>query len=258
MSHESICYTSPFIKEVIIRIDLPAAVSCLSETLHTKISKAALKKFPISEPQKPQTQEFQFSGEGFSANSKELTQWTFHGKEREKSLIISPDSIAQTNRTYKSYEIFTGDFFHVLNAVKEVQPDLVANRIGIRYVNIIEIPAGDPLEWKDYINESMLGIIDLHSDKKNISRAFHVLEYNFDPIYLKFQFGVANPDYPAVVKRKQFVLDLDAHSVGAFGLDEIQSVVEQAHALIQEFFEISITPKTRKLMKPKKEAKKND
>lgn len=252
MTYENICYTEPFIKEAIVRIDFPAAAPCLSETIHTKISKAALSKFPIFEPQKVQSQEFQFSGEGFSANSREITQWTFHGKNREKSLIISPEAIVQTNKSYKSYEIFTGDFFHVLNALKDVQPDLPVSRVGIRYVNIIDLPNGDPLEWRDYINESMLGIIDIHKDKKNISRAFHVLEYNFDPINLKFQFGIANPDYPAAVKRKQFVLDLDAHSFGAFDLVDIQSITEKSHALIQDFFELSVTDKTRRLMRPKK------
>lgn len=252
MTYEKICYTAPFLKEAIIRIDFPTAATCLSDTLNAKVSKAALSKFPIFESQKVQAQEFKFSGEGFSANSREVTQWTFHGKSREKSLIISPEAIVQTNKSYKSYEVFTGDFLHVLSALKEVQPDLPVSRIGIRYVNIIDLPSGDPLEWQDYINERMLGIIDLGNDKRNISRLFHVLEYNLDPISLKFQFGIANPDYPAVVKRKQFVLDLDAHSFGAFELTEVQSTIENAHTIIQEYFERSITEKTRKLMRPKK------
>lgn len=257
MKYDTVCYSVPFIKEAIIRIDFPAPAQCLSDTLHTKISKAALSKFPISEPQKIQAQEFQFSGaKEFSAKSRELTQWVFHGKNREKSIVISPKTVVLTSKSYRSYELFSGDFFYVIDALKDVQPDLPASRIGIRYVNIIDIPSGDPLEWKDYINEAMLGIMDLHKDKKKVARAFHILEYIFDQINLKFQFGVANPDYPAPVKRKQFVLDLDAYSLGAFELSEVPNRIELAHAHIQEFFELSITNKTRRLMKPKKNATK--
>lgn len=253
MKYEKACYTAPFLKEAIIRIDFPAAVPCLTDTLDTKISKASLSKFPIFEPQKLQTQEFQFLGAGFSANSREVTQWTFHGKNREKTLIISPESVIQTTKSYKSYEAFSGDFHHIVNAISDVQNDIPVNRIGIRYVNVIDINNGNPLEWFEYINESMLGIIDLNKDRsESVSRAFHILEYNFDEINLKFQFGIANPDYPSVIKRKQFVLDLDAYSQGALELSEVNSILGKAHALIQEFFELSITDKTRNQMKPKK------
>ena len=252
-NYESVCYTNTFIKEAIIKIDFPAPVACLSENLHAKISKAALAKFPILEPQKVQSQEFQFSAGTFSANSREITQWTFHGKNREKTLIISPDTIIETAKAYKNYEGFSGDFIHVINAVREVAPEQPVSRVGVRYVNVIDIPSGSPLEWAEYVNEGMLGIIDLHKEKKNVTRAFHILEFNFDPINLRFQFGIANPDYPAVVKRKQFVLDLDAYSMGAFEMSEIGSVIENSHSIIQDFFEQSITDKTRKMMKPKKD-----
>lgn len=259
MTYDNTCYTAPFIKEAIARIDFPASVPCLSEALDTKISKAALSKFQISEPRKINTQEFEISETGLSANNREVTQWTFHDKNREKSLVISPEAIILSTKSYKSYEIFSSDFFHVLNAINEVQRDIPVSRIGVRYVNVIDIPSGDPLKWSGYINESMLGIIDLHKEKnKNVSRAFHILEYSFDDINLKFQFGIVNPDYPAVVKRKQFVLDLDAYSQGNYEMSEVKLFVEKAHALIQEFFELSITEKSRKLMKPKKNAIKQD
>jgi uncharacterized protein (TIGR04255 family) len=47
-------------------------------------------------------------------------------------------------------------------------------------------------------------------------------------------------------------LDLDAYSAGAFDLGDVNAVINNAHAIIQEAFETSITDKTRKLMKQKK------
>lgn len=249
MSLDQICYTNPFLKEAIIRVDFPMPCAALSGPLGSKLSKAALSKFPISEPQKLQAQEFQFSGANFSTNSREITQYTFHGKDREKSLIITPDGVAQTSKSYKTFELFLSDFLNFISALKEAQPDQIANRVGIRYVNVIEITKGNPLDWSEFVNEQMLGIIDM-GNKENISRAFHILEFNFESVNLKCQFGIANPDYPATIRRKQFVLDLDAQAAGAFELNEIEQILKNGHQKIQEFFELSITEKTRTLMRP--------
>jgi uncharacterized protein (TIGR04255 family) len=252
VAYEDTCYTAPFLKEAIIRIDFSSPVESLSENLDKKLVKAALSKFPISEPQKIQTQELQFTGSNFSSNTKEITQWTFHGKNREKTLTIGPSSIAQVNKSYKTFELFIEDYLYFLTALEKLQPDLTISRVGVRYVNIIEATDGNPLEWKKYINERMLGIIDLGDKSEYVSRAFHILEYNFDSVNLKYQFGIANPDYPAPVKRKQFVLDLDAYTVGAMEIGDVEETIKDAHAKIQDFFELSITKATRDLMKPKK------
>jgi uncharacterized protein (TIGR04255 family) len=253
MTYEDICYSSPFIKEAIIRIDFPAPVLALSENLKKPITKAALSRFPIFEPQKIQAQEFKFSGDAVSETSrKEISQSSFHGKAREKSIIISPTTIFQSTKDYQSYEIFTGDFFHVIDAVKSSEPDITVSRIGVRYVNVIDLHTGDPLDWSGYINSSMLSLVNLNKHKDKLSRAFNVLDYSFDSVHLKFQFGIVNPDYPAIVKRRQFVLDLDAFSAGSYDLEEVQKIVEEAHAIIQDYFEFSIEDKTRKLMKKKK------
>ena len=97
----------------------------------------------------------------------------------------------------------------------------------------------------------MLGIIDLHGDKEFVTRAFHILEYNFDGQAVKFQFGIANPDYPAVVHRKQFVLDLDAYCHGSLQEHEVQDALRSSHEKLQKIFEESITAKARELMKQK-------
>lgn len=249
---DKICYERTFLKEVILRIDFPAPLSKLARTIPSKLTKAALSNFPVSESQKVQAQELQFSATGISTNSREETQWVFHGKEREKTLVIAPQHIVLSSRAYKTYEELTDNFFRVAEALKIIEPEIVINRMGLRYVNIIDLGEGDPLDWSDYVNESLLGMLDFNGRKSRLSRAFHVLEYNFDEINLKCQFGIANPDYPAIVKRRQFVLDMDAYSTSAYDLDELVRIIDLAHAHTQDFFESSIGAQTRKLMKQRK------
>jgi uncharacterized protein (TIGR04255 family) len=247
---QKICYKKSFLKDVILRIDFPSPLPGLDKSLPNNISKKALKNFPISEPQKTQTQEFQFSSAAFQAKSSELMRWVFHGKEREKCLIIEPSALMVTVKSYKTYEVFMEEIMEVITEFYKTYKDLNASRVGLRYINIIEPDDEDPLAWGKYINGNILGIIEFHEEKECITRAFHILEYNFDGLAVKYQFGIANPDFPAVIKRKQFVLDIDAYFNGAIEQQEIADNIERLHEKIQEIFEKSITQDTRILMRP--------
>jgi uncharacterized protein (TIGR04255 family) len=60
-----------------------------------------------------------------------------------------------------------------------------------------------------------------------------------------------NPDYPAPVKRPLYILDLDASVSQAHDLAEVMPYMENAHNLIQDIYERSITQKLRKKMNVK-------
>lgn len=255
--YDKVCYRKTFLKEVILRIDFPAPLPAFTKTIPAKVSKAALSRFPVSESQKIQAQELQFSATGLSTSSREEMQWIFNGKDREKTLVVAPQHMVYITKDYKTFEEMTDDFFHVLNALRSVESDLVISRMGLRYVNIIDLAEGDPLDWKGYVNDSLLGMVGFNGHQASLSRAFHVMEYNFDDINLKCQFGIANPDYPAVVRRRQFVLDLDASSVSIHELDDLSKVVSDAHSLVQDYFETSIGEETRKLLKQRRNERKS-
>ena len=251
--YEKICYKKPFLKEVILRIDFPSPIQGLENSLPRSISKVALKKFPISEPRKVHGQEFQISGPSIQAKPLEMMNWIFHGRQREKHLTIAPNAIIFSTKKYASFEDFIDETNSIINEFFNEYKELSASRVGLRYINNLDINETDPLSWDKYINKQMLGLIKFHGDNDCTTRVFHILEYNFEGQALKFQFGIANPDYPAVVKRKQFVLDLDSWFNGAIEEKDIFTFVESAHGKIQELFEKSITAETRRLMKIRNE-----
>lgn len=248
--HENVCYRKSFLKEVILRLDFGSKVEAFLRALPQKVATAALKRFPLSEPQKAQFQEVTFSGSTVQTRTEDSMQWVYHGKNREKTLTITPDTFLITNRAYVSYESFLDDFNTVLKAVFEANKDLSVARVGLRYINVLDIQETDPLAWASYLNEEMLGIIDMHKDANALTRVFHIVEFNYDGQHVKFQFGIANPDYPALIKRKQFVLDIDSYFTGALSEEDIHGCVDKAHDRIQQLFEESITDKTRALMEP--------
>jgi uncharacterized protein (TIGR04255 family) len=58
-----------------------------------------------------------------------------------------------------------------------------------------------------------------------------------------------NPDYPAPIKKKTFILDYDAYTSGILGKDELDIYISQFHLAIQKLFEGSITEKFRTIYK---------
>lgn len=247
-NYDDVCYKKAFLKDVIVRVDFPVDMFAISGALEGELKQAALKRFPIYEPTDFDEQTISIHESSVVTNRRKVMESTFHGKEHEKTLKLSNDYILQTAKAYKTYDLFKEDFLSVLEKVMPHSEKLTASRVGIRYVNVIELEEGDPLTWDDYLNESMLGIIDLGGQKNHVTRAFHILEYDYDGISIKYQFGIANPDYPSLVKRKHFVLDIDGYVHGAIELKDIQKIIDDSHKIIQEIFENSITDKTRNLM----------
>lgn len=248
--YENVCYKKPFLKDVILRLDFASRVEGFAKALPQRLATAALQRFPIAEPKKAQTREVTFSATALETKTEDSMQWVYHGRNREKTITITPEALIIQSKRYETYEGFYGDFEHVHKSLIQACDDLSTSRIGLRFINVIKLPDGDPLAWKDYINEDMLGIIDLHKDAGVLSRVFHVVGFNYDGQQVKFQFGIANPDYPAPIKRREFVLDIDSFFTGALTNEEIPNCIRLAHEKIQTLFEDSITAKTRQLMEP--------
>jgi uncharacterized protein (TIGR04255 family) len=57
-----------------------------------------------------------------------------------------------------------------------------------------------------------------------------------------------NPDYPALIKQKIFVLDYDAYKTGSLSTEEVNHLIPSLHTKISELFEKSIGDKLRGVM----------
>lgn len=247
--YDSIIYKRNFVDKVIIRVDFLSPIKSIESTLPQQLSQAILTNFPISEPKQAVAQELQISpSQEVSAQKKSFTEWYFHGRNREKTLVVIAGSIFVIHDSYETYENVRDEFMGILktffSVFKEVQP----SRLGLRYINKIHFPEGNPLEWNKYIIPQMLALLDFPMDKTYLSRLFHNLEFAFDDCNVRFQFGLHNPDFPAKIRQKVFLLDLDAYHQGAIDPAEIHGSLDNYHEHIQELFELSITDEFRKKM----------
>ena len=247
--HDEICYEDPFLKDVIARIDFVVPLEGLEKTLPSKLANVISEDFPISEPVDAISQELQISGEGVKHRQSQFKQWNFYGREREKQLSIAAQFIFLTYKKYTAYEDMKRQFEKVIDELNKTFPDTNIKRFGLRYINIIEIQElPTPLSWDNYISPGLLENLKFFIDPNPLIRLIQIAELKYEDLIVRFQFGMPNPDYPAIMKRPQFVLDLDAYVQTAHGLRDSLLYIDQAHERIQVLFERSITDPLRRRM----------
>lgn len=243
-----ILYKKPFLTEVIARVDFPSPIEGIEKQLPPEISKGMMKIFPIAEPRKAIAQELRISPDELRQKRLELMEWRFHGRDRDKTLTIIPTAVFVKYTVYHSYEVLKEEFLGALEVFFTTFEDAQGSRLGLRYINNIVLDNGDPLSWNDYLNERMLHLFQFYPDVGAIARVFHNLEWNFGEFNLRYQFGMHNPDYPAPIRKKSYILDLDAYYQGPHDYAEISSNLDKFHDRIQKLFELSITDDLREIM----------
>ena len=247
--YEDSCYNNSFLKAVILRVDFPTPVPSLTNELPVKLANAALERFPIQEPRKTRSHELMVSPEKIQHTQSEAIEWHFHGRQRDKTLTIGPTVLLVNRGRYSTYEELREEFDAVLKTLFSLEPEIEGSRLGLRYINQIEIGDDEPLRWSKYIDNRLLGLFDRFTDPTVLTRAMHVVEFQHGEIGLKFQFGMPNPDFPSPIRRRQFVLDFNGYVQGPQGLEELSSNIEAAHERIQDLFEQSITDDLREAMR---------
>lgn len=245
MDLDKICYKNTPIKKVIFRIDFLGEVKELNELIPSQITDVIKNSFPIAEPKDLVARTLQISNNDVSDKNIKVKEWHFHTNERNATLIIKEDSFAILINNYISFEKIKEVLSEIIDVFFNHYKGLLSRRIGLRYVNEINIEGENPFDWDEYINSDLTSIFRVTATPKNIIRAFHNLEMKNDEILLKFQYGMSNPDYPALIKKKVFVLDLDASFTGILKHHEIDNFIVKQHSVIQSQFEYSITEKLR-------------
>lgn len=243
-------YKTNFLTKVVAKVDFANPIP-VEDKLEPELTKSILKSFPISEPKKLIGTQVKFvPDEGFNFEGEQLskTEWNYYGKNREKQLIVASEAFTIIYDEYDSFETLLSEFLDNLTILSKIYPDLQMNRLGLRYVNEIKLNEPHPLEWNEYLDEKLLTIFDVSEDRTKIARGFHDLAINYDDMILGFKYGVHNPDFPAPIKKKIFVLDYDAYFHGFQELTDVGPNLKIFHRVIEDMFESNIKEGLREVM----------
>ena len=237
--------------KVIVRIDCTAPFREPNKPLPKKLTGPILKLFPILEQKVITMHGLEFKlGETPVTKREQVAEWYFYGKEREKHVCIGVGYMYGSYERYDSFDSLKDDFYRTVGALLDTYKEIQINRIGLRYINNIELNSKDIFNWSLYLNKNLLSIFNVPelNDRSIICRAFHNLTMNYGDFTLKFQYGMHNPDFPAPIRRKLFTLDLDAFSQGPQSVDGIMVNLDRFHEKIGALFENCISDKLRARM----------
>jgi uncharacterized protein (TIGR04255 family) len=240
-------YKNNYLTEVIVRLDFLGQIDEIRLTLPRRLANLISKPFPILEPQRIVAQQLQLGPEGVTPKDQptQVNQWKFFGVHREKYLTLSSDAILTSHSKYTSFEAFLDAILPSLEYLSKEYQDLQVRRVGLRYINNLSPRGKSPFSWSKFVNRDMLCTLNVLTPKEAITRAFHNLEMNYGAFRLRFQFGIHNPDFPAPVRQRIFVMDLDAFSETPIPMSAVPGALEDYHRAIQSAFESNITQALR-------------
>jgi len=222
------------IAEIIIRVDLLQPVATINKALTKAVKEKIKQKFPVADQQLISQQSVIITDGQPSSEVINFTEWNFYNTERTRMMKIIPQALIATSSEHISFESFKSDFIMILRSFlksfKESQPA----RLGLRYIYRFEELEGDPFDWKEHFSPSITNSIDFIGQSVNLSRWIQVLEFSFNDFNVRYQYGMPNPDYPAPIRRKLFVLDFDAYYMGLQSVDEIEANLNKFYEKIQE------------------------
>jgi uncharacterized protein (TIGR04255 family) len=234
-------YQKPFIKEAIVRVDFAPPLELDDKTVENSFAAAVQERFPNLEPRVQVGQEFVFGPDGMSQKKVKSREWQVFSESRDRRILLAPGALVVGCTEYTHWDDLKGDFVRALDAILADHPTAQVTRLGVRYINSISLQQPNPFNWTGLIADSLTSVLTFPENPKHITRSMHVLELEYpDDVRLKFQFGVPNPDHPAPVKQKHFVLDLDASTARILEIGEVKARLDPMHAYIKELFEDSI------------------
>jgi len=245
-------YKKNYLNQVILRIDFPTTPLDIKEPLPIGLLKIILPKFPVPEKKEiiEKTINFNFKKDDVDAQSNKIEEFYYFDVNKKKSICISKKYIffvytAWDQGSYKELESIFNNIITELFRSNDIQ----VTRLGLRYINHIELNGSDPTNWDGYLNKNVLSIFNMVGEEFLVSRAFQNLELILSDIRIRFQYGMNNPDYPAPIRKKLFVLDYDGSCEYLQEQKDLMDNLKVIHEEIGKLFKKSIDSKLEAILK---------
>jgi uncharacterized protein (TIGR04255 family) len=185
----------------------------------------------------------------------------FLDRRRTKSVVLLSTAIALETSAYVRFEDFAEVVAQVLEALHDLANIPGVLRVGLRYIDEIEVPGVEaPTDWAEYVTPDLLApsrpFEDLELTEYQGALQFSVAERHAVGV----RFGlhhtpVVDPNGPLRIERSPthtyFLLDVDSawtatpEEMPPFSLDEIAELLERLHHPVRDIFERAITERLR-------------
>ncbi len=237
--YEDIHYKNNYLTNVVCRLDFPSILE-ISTHVPDKLQNEIKEIFPYFEHKLIVKYSTIFDKDEKIDRRQEMPSYQFLNNERDKSVNLTQDYLTVEFFKYNNFKEFKNVVNKIISSFTIIYMPTNFKRLGLRYVNQIILEKGNPLIWKDYINNSLIHVIDNFLNRDNhISRSMSQIILTYDDYKINFSYGIFNSEFPSRVSRKEFILDFDCYT--DFVDDEnILGQIDLFNMEIKELFEKSI------------------
>lgn len=243
-------YNNNTLATVIFRVDFVNPINIDDEAL----DKACLAIYPVlqREVMNEQTVTTNFNEKGEMSVERSVNSFTnkkYSNRQLTRYIKVSPKFVLTEVKDYVSYADTSATFASVFEAIRKSNPDAVISRIGMRYINQIDLTAYKKTARKNYVKSTLFeSAYDGTIENATQARTQHLVELVIDDYRVRCVTGLFNPDYPATIKRNIVTLDYDAFIQGNVDSSDVSEYLDKFHNSIQVLYEESILTKQREQM----------
>lgn len=256
---------NPPLAQALVQVRFPVVAHFQELAGVAAIQDTLLDLFPYMEPQRLQQVSLAFGPAGIEPSASEArVTWKFTD-DNGWTLTLEPGSatLFVGGDGYRGIENFADRFLHVLEALNKTGRVRRCDRLGVRYVNVVEALPDEERSWARWFRGELLGWVGAEILKADTHLQFSITQSQLSArplgafasmpadVQALVRHGVVpvqtdialDGGSPQVLDRESYVLDLDL-SVQAPQPFESGTLIKQfeaLHAQIDAFFRWSLT-----------------
>jgi len=225
-------------RQVIFRIDYAQPAIVNTEDID-HIRKMLEVDYPERETQTRVNFEVSFERSGKTMKEIQSPVVILNNKLMNNRIIFEQGAIAFDIQSYEDFSKLRDQIQLVCSTLQPKNPELIIGRIGLRHIYQIILKEDHPFDWSDKISKRLLCGIDYLENRKCLTRAMGVIEFEEDDCRVKFQYGMFNSEYPNRITKKEFALDFDCYCSTKMALSSIPSELTKFNELIDRLYQRS-------------------
>lgn len=243
-------YKNNYLKQVIFRIDFEKVVLGNFD----EFKKIVDKRFDQKLKRKNQINNLSLelkSGE-FTSEPEEVELWQFVNSKTNNKFEIGPTHCLVEYYSYKDSSDLKNNVQSLFEKFLQMHEVTRALRIGLRYINQIEMPNLKKVdEWSKYITHDLLVAQKfLMSKGKTPTRILNQSEFKTEAFNTVFKYGIWNEKYPSPITNNAYILDIDCFTRLPMDVEgnKLLSIFSNLNKEAESIFEFSIKDELRKEM----------
>lgn len=243
-------YRHNTLSTVIFRVDFVNTINTDNEPLHKK----CISLYPLVQDENVTEESIStaIDEKGAATVERQINRYVnkrYSNRQLSRRIIVSPKFVLIELQDYSSYEDTKAAFMSVFTVLRETNPDVAISRIGMRYINQIDLSTVGKATRAKHIKPALINSpYEGEIENSLLARTQHLTEIIVDDFRVRCVTGYFNPDYPAAIKRYVATLDYDAFIQGNADAAEVDNYLDKFHDAIQSFYEASILQKQKESM----------